>query len=454
VSFERVRNPAPRLPHRLPSGRGATEQPNNTDDAVELTPRFWLALLATGVTTGVAGMGLMALLFGVEDLAYGSRHPDFQAAVTRASGLHRVIALLVAGAIGGVAWWALRRWTKGSAEIDDAVWSGVPLAARRSLGSGILSEVVVGLGASLGREAAPKLFGGLAGGTIGRRLGLTPAQVRLLIACGGGAGLACVYNVPLAGALFTAEVLLGAVSVPVLLPALACSAIATLTAWIYLSHGPAYVDVPAYHTSAALVVFSVLAGPVLGLLAVGYVRMIGLVTYYRVTGAALIPSMVGVFAVVGAIGIRYPQLFGNGKDMAHVVLLGGGTVGVLLALAVLKPLVTAACLGAGASGGVLTPTLASGAVLGGGLGLLWSDAWHGTSAGAYAMVGAAAFVGAAMQAPVSGLVLLLELTHSGFGLLVPMIIATGLATLLVRYLDGYSIYSARLRPQVEQPARA
>jgi CIC family chloride channel protein len=86
-------------------------------------------------------------------------------------------------------------------------------------------------------------------------------------------------------------------------------------------------------------------------------------------------------------------------------------------------------------------------VLGAGLGLLWSDMWGGTSPGAYAVVGAAAFVGAGMMAPVSGLVLVLELTHTGFSLLIPMIIATGLATLLVRYLDGYSIYTARLPAQ-------
>jgi CIC family chloride channel protein len=447
VTTERVRTPPPRLPRRLPSGRGATEQPNNTDETAALTPRFWAALLATGVLTGGFGMGLMALLFGVEDLAYGPRHPDFQSAVERASGLHRLTALLVAGVIGGVAWWLLRRWTRGSAEIDDAVWRDQPLAPVRSLGTSLISEVVVGLGASLGREAAPKLMGGVAGSLLGRRLGLSAAQVRLLVACGGGAGLACVYNVPLGGALFTAEVLVGAVSVPVLLPALACSAVATLIAWAYLSNGPTYIDVPAYHVSAALVVFSVVAGPVLGLLAVGYVRLIGLVSHRRVSGVKIIPAMLAVFAVVGAVGIHYPQLFGNGKDMAHMALLGEGTVGLLIVLAVLKPLLTAACLGAGASGGLFTPTLSTGAVLGAGLGLLWSDMWGGTSPGAYAVVGAAAFVGAGMMAPVSGLVLVLELTHTGFSLLIPMIIATGLATLLVRYLDGYSIYTARLPAQ-------
>jgi len=78
--------------------------------------------------------------------------------------------------------------------------------------------------------------------------------------------------------------------------------------------------------------------------------------------------------VLGVIGIRYPQLFGNGQDMARDAFIGGGSLGLLLALFALKPLVTALCLGSGASGGLFTPTLSTGAVLGGFLGLAWNIA--------------------------------------------------------------------------------
>jgi H+/Cl- antiporter ClcA len=71
--------------------------------------------------------------------------------------------------------------------------------------------------------------------------------------------------------------------------------------------------------------------------------------------------------------------------------------------------------------------------------------------GAYAMIGAAAMIGAGMQAPLSALALVLELTHSGFSLMVPMIAATVIATALARYIDGYSIYSARLNPEAPSP---
>ena len=150
------------------------------------------------------------------------------------------------------------------------------------------------------------------------------------------------------------------------------------------------------------------------------------------------------FGVLGVIGIWYPQLFGNGLDMARDAFLGIGGLGLLLALFALKPLVTAMCLGSGASGGLFTPTLATGAVLGGALGIAWSLAWPGSPSGAFAMVGAAAMIGASMQAPLSGLALVLELTHSGFGLMVPMMAATAIATLVAFHVDGYSIYSARL----------
>jgi H+/Cl- antiporter ClcA len=153
------------------------------------------------------------------------------------------------------------------------------------------------------------------------------------------------------------------------------------------------------------------------------------------------------------IGIAYPQLFGNGKDMAHDAFVGAAGFGVLLALFVLKPLVTAMCLGSGAAGGLFTPTMSTGAVFGGAFGIAWSLVWHGSPAGAYALVGAAAMLGAAMQAPLASLALVLELTHGGFRIMVPMLAATVIATIVARYIDGYSIYSARLPPLRGGPPR-
>ena len=449
---ERERIPPPVIRRRIASGRGAMEQPNASQDGdASLTVRFWIALALTGVATGLLGDFLMWVLAVFERAAFHYQTGSYQNAVAAVSGLRRVVSLSIAGVVGAVGWYLIRRLLRHDrAEIDDALWRGDGhLSFRRSILTSVLSEVVIGMGASIGREAAPKLMGGASGSAVARWFNLTPAQRRLLVACGGGAGLAAVYNVPIGGALFTAEVLYGSLSLPVVLPALACTLIATFTGWIYLPGGATYTDVPRYHFSASLMVWSVLAGLVMGLLAVLYVRIIGFASHHRASGATIFWMMPLVFVGVGVIGIWYPQLFGNGKDMAHEAFLGVGSVWLLLALFALKPVVTAFTLGSGAGGGVFTPFLSTGAVLGGFLGVVWSYLWPGTPVGAYALVGAAALLGASMQAPLAGLVLVLELTHGGFDIAVPMITATVLATLLVRHIDGYSMYSARLPSHAE-----
>jgi CIC family chloride channel protein len=423
------------------------EQPNASHDGdAALTPAFWIAVVLTGVATGLLGDAMMAILFFFEHTAFDYHHGTFETAVTHASALRRVAVLMIAGAFGGIAWYLLRRYLKDKkAEIDDALWNGTGhLSFRRSLGTSIISEIVVGMGASLGREAAPKLLGGASGSALAGWFRLAPAQRRLLVACGAGAGLAAVYNVPFAGALFAAEILVGSITLPIVLPALACAGIATVTAWLYLPDHATYADIPDYHSHARLIVWALIAGPIIGLLASVYLRLVGLISHRKITGRATLIAPLIAFTILGLIGIAYPQLFGNGADMAHEVFLGRGGLGLLLALAALKPLVTALCLGSGAAGGLLTPVLSTGAVLGGALGIIWTQAWPGSPIGTYALIGAAATIGAAMQAPITALALVLEFTHAGFDLMVPMLLATVTATAITRYIDGYSIYSARL----------
>jgi chloride channel protein, CIC family len=438
--------PRPMIPRRIASGRGATEQPNACGDGeAALTRRFWAAVVLTGVAAGLFGVAMMALLTAVEHIGFGYDSGSFQSGVEQASGVRRAVALLVAGVIGGVGWHLLRRFTAGQrAEADEAAWFGADLSWQRSLGTSVLSEIVVGLGASLGREAAPKLMGALSGSVVARWSGLDAGQRRLLVACGAGSGLAAVYNVPLAGALFTAEIMIGVITLPVALPALACSGIATMTAWIYLPAQAVYVGVPDYPTTGSALVWAVVAGPAIGLVAVAFIRLVAVVSHHRARGRMVLVAPLGAFGVLAGIGQFFPQLFGNGKGIALDAFLGSGGVLLLLALFLLKPLVTALCLGSSASGGLLTPTLATGAALGGFLGSAWSLLWPGTPVGVFALVGAAAMLGAGMQAPLTALVLVLELTHAGFNLAAPLVVATVLATAVARRVDGYSIYSGRL----------
>lgn len=445
---DRERIPPPLLKRRLPSGRGAMMQPNVTHDGdAALTPRFWFAIVITGVVSGLLGDALMWLLKLTSYLAFGARgFDDFAAKVAAADGWSRLWPVLLGGVIAGVGWYLLRRFTPGrKSEVDDVLWTGEGrLSFRRSVGTSVLSEIVVGLGASLGREAAPKLMGAVSGNVLAGWLRLTPAQLRLLVACGAGAGFACVYNVPLGAALFTAEVLVGAVNLPVVLPALGCAGVATVTAWVGLPEHAVYVGLPEFAFAPRLLVWAMVVGVIIGLVAAGYVRLIGIVSHYRVTGRWALVAPLLAFGVLGLLALRWPLLYGNGADIARLAFVGGGSLGLFVALAVLKPLVTVACLGSGASGGLFTPVLSTGAALGAVLGIGWGHFWPGSPVGAYALIGAAAMIGAAMQAPLAGVALMLELTQGGFGLLVPMIVATVIATAITRWVDGYSIYSARL----------
>ena len=373
--------------------------------------------------------------------------------VAAASDARRVLCLAVAGVVGAVGWYVIRRLlSHETSDFDDALWRGDGgSACRRSFFTAVLSEVVVGLGASIGREAAPKLLGGASGTLASRVLALTPAQRRLLVACGGGAGLAAVYNVPLGGAIFTAEVLVGSFALPVVLPALACSLVATVTAWITLPARPTYPDVPHFALHATLLVWSVPAGLVVGLVALVYVRVIGWVAHHRARGAGPArPVIAFSWSASSASGTRSCSATARTWRTRPS---SASSIGLLFALAMLKPLVTAATLGAGAAGGLFTPVLATGAALGGFLGVAWT--WPGPApVGAFALVGAAAMIGAAMQAPLAGLVLVLELTHSSFTLAVPMMAATLIAAFIVRQVDGYSIYSARLPAFADDSAPA
>jgi CIC family chloride channel protein len=268
-------------------------------------------------------------------------------------------------------------------------------------------------------------------------------QRRLLVASGAGAGMAAVYNVPLGGALFALEVLLGSLSLPLVLPALTTSLVATAVAWVALGSRPTYL-VPTYDAHASQIFWALLIGPIAGFVSVLYVRLIAGAHELRPEGWRRVVAPIVVFIALGVVAIAYPQVLGNGKGVVQLALVGRLAVGVMAVLIVLKPLATAGCLGSGAPGGLFTPTLTLGVVLGGVLGDGWLQLWPGTPLGSYAVIGGAAVLAACMQAPLAAIVLLLELTHKVDGLMVPMLLAVVEATVLARLLRARSIYSARL----------
>ncbi len=433
--------------------RWFSPQPNVTGRGIVAgySARFWGLVVLIGVISGIGATLLMLLLHWVEHVAYGYGAGPFFGGVSASPGWRHVAALELAALLvaGGVLLFQ-RLPPSGAAEVSDALWvhsARMPLVG--SVIRGILSIVTVALGVSLGREGAPQVVGAASASNLADWAQLPVWQRRLLVASGAGAGFAAVYNVPLGGSLFALEVLLGSVALPLVLPALATSVVATAIAWIGLGTHPSYT-LPAYHLHASQMVWAMLAGPIIGVVAIAWVRLVRRAASMRPRrwGRYVAPAV--VFLILGVLSIPYPQLLGNGKGVVQVEALGGVSLGLAAVLFILKPLVTAACLGAGSPGGLFTPSLTIGVLLAGIMGTLWNHIWPGVPLGSYAVIGGGAFLAAAMQGPLSGVVLVLELTRNFDALMAPTLLAVIEATVIARRLGAPSIYSARVHAAEEQ----
>lgn len=398
----------------------------------------WLVRLVAvtalvGVGSGLSGLVVSFLLHGLEHITYGFGEGHFLDDLPTPSNGLRVGALLLAGLIGGFGWWALRRWGAKVVSVEAAV-DGKRMPTLSSLGNVALQIVIVGLGASIGREVAPRELAALAAQWITRRIGVSPRETKILVACGAGAGLAAVYDVPLGGAVFSVEILLAELSIATVLPALATSAIAALIARIVTSSSPLYIVAPL-HLTPSLVVWSVLAGPVLGFAALGFLALAKWATAHRPRGWTILVVMPAVFTGVGVLSIWFPQILGNGRALGQLGLTGTAPLAFISLVVLVKTVSTIGTIGAGAAGGTLTPSLALGAGLGAVLGGLWLVIWPGSGISAFAFVAAAAFLAASMKAPLTALVLVLEFTGQGTALLVPALLAIG-GSVAVGYVLG------------------
>jgi H+/Cl- antiporter ClcA len=407
--------------------------------------RFWAVVLGLGVITGLAAAGFVELLRLVERISYGVHRPSLLLAVEAAPSWRRVVVLVLAAVVVIIGLRLLGRAATGATEVTEAIWfrSG-HVAFVQSLGRGVLSIVTVGMGVSLGREGAPQLAGAAFASRASDWADLPVWQRRLLVAAGAGAGFGAVYNVPLGGSLFAVEVMLGTLALPLVLPALLMSLTATAMAWIFLGTNPTY-HVSADHFRASQLVFALLLGPIIGLVATGWTRLIAYANQHRPQGTGRWVAPVVVFGALGLLALQYPQLLGNGHGIVQLGISGNISLGLLVMLLILKPIVTAACITTGSPGGLFTPTFAVGVLLGGVAGNLWGHLWPGSVPGSYALIGGGAFLAASMQAPLSGTVLVLELTRHFDALMVPTLLAVVAATVLSRKLGARSIYSARMK---------
>lgn len=385
--------------------------------------------MLTGVGAGAVGMALMLLLHAVQHVAYGySLHrlvgPEtFFEGVSAASPARRVAVLLACGVVAGLGWYLLHRFARPLVRVEEAIASAdLRMPRLATTAHGLLQIVTVALGSPLGRERAPREIAAAYAGWLAERAQLTVEERRLVIACAAGAGLAAVYNAPLGGAAFALEGLLGTLAPRAVLLAFATSAIAVAVAWSGLGHHAVYT-VPDYPLDARLIVWSIAAGPLIGLAAHGF-RLATDQARARAPrdGRLLLLSPIQ-FAIVGLLAIPFPQLLGNGRAPAQLGFTGELGIGLAAALLALRIAITVSSFRAGADGGRLTPNLSNGALLAIVLGGLWSRVWSGAPLGAFAIVGATAFAAAAMQMPLTAVILMLEFTWIDLHFVVPILLA-------------------------------
>lgn len=406
---------------------------------------FWLAVVLTGLGTGLGAAALTGLLEWVQHAVWSGNGLDLLAAAAAAPGRQHIVVLLGAGLLTGAGQLLLVRLSSGNGiDITAAIWFHAGrLPAMRTLGSAVLSVVIVGMGVSLGREGAPKQAGAVVANLLSDRVRLSDEERRLLVACGAGAGMAAAYGVPLGGALFALEVLRGALALRFVVPALVTSLVATGVSWAFLPDAPTYL-IPSYPGSVSSAAWALLAGPIAGGVSVLYVRVIAWADRHRPKGWRRLAGPVLALGLLGAASIPFPQLLGNGRDVSELAFTGQVAPPLLLALVLLKPAATILCLGSGAPGGLFTPSLALGALLGGVLGYPWSWLWPGVPPGLFAVLGAGAVLAATTQGPISTVVLLMELTGHARSFIVPLLLVVAIATLVARTIEPRSIYDARL----------
>ena len=211
--------------------------------------RLGVALLLTGLLAGLVGIGFTHLLHAVQQFVFHgglvAGHVSFRELAQQASAGRRFAALLACGAVVGVCWTLLQRYGAPLMEVKTAVKQPEKdMPVKTTICHAVLQIVTVGMGSPLGREVAPREMSVALATPLSGCLKLSPAQKSVVLACASGAGLAAVYNVPLAATVFVLETLLVAWSVPMVLAALLACGVAVLVVRVGLGDTVQYAHLP------------------------------------------------------------------------------------------------------------------------------------------------------------------------------------------------------------------
>ena len=425
-----------------------------------------LALASLALAAG-AGSGLIVAIFRLA-LVQADRWRN--ELIARAH--HRPLVgfvLVVAGCAAAVAAaaWLVRRFSpyasgSGIPQVEAALTGDLLPAPPRLLPVKFFGGLLaIGAGMALGREGPSVQMGAVVADLIGKWFRRSWPDQRTLLAAGAGAGLAVAFNAPIAGAVFVIEELVRRLETRIAIAALGASSAAILISRLFLGDAPDFqvaisaqavtATGPLPYAVAAIWPLYIVLGIVAGIAASLYNRTI----LGAVTLAAWLDQRwpveiqaAAIGALVGIIGWFAPGLIGGGDDITQRALAGGAVVGMIPLAFLLRFGLGAACYAARTPGGLFAPLLVLGAQLGLAGGVLCRLAFPdlGIEPEAFAVVGMAAFFAGVVQAPVTGIVLVTEMT-AAFTTLLPMLAACFAAMVAANLLRSVPIYDS-LRERV------
>ncbi|HWB41193.1 MAG TPA: chloride channel protein [Gemmatimonadales bacterium] len=416
-------------------------------------------LLGFAVVIGIAGGLGVVLFYRLIDLAYYLYYLR-PAVFLTASGILAYRPLLTGF---GMLWAHLIMLGPGRGhdgltvpDVQRAVArEGGRLAARPALARTAASAVTLGAGGAAGSEGPVAVLGAAIASFLGQAFRFDPARTKVLVAAGAAAGISAAFNAPLAGAFFALEEILGSLAVGAFPPVVVASVVAGVVSHIFLGNNPAF-PIPeeyGYTLQREVFVFYPFLGLVAGLVAALFVKVFfgteSLVK--RVEGPRWGVAFLGGVVVGVLVLFSKGLLVGHGHLAVHLDVFGRMSWTSLSLLALGSILATSITLNTGGSGGVFTPSLYVGAATGGAFGVALTGLFPdlGLHPEAYALVGMGAVVAAATNAPITGILLVFEMTND-YEIVVPLMVTTVIANLVARRLEPDSLYSGWLRRRGER----
>lgn len=358
------------------------------------------------------------------------------------------------------AWLIMRRIGRGheGMNVPDVqlavVKRGGDIETRPALARTAASAVTIGSGGSAGTEGPVVVFAAWIGSWLGRTFRFAPSRVVVLVGCATGAAISAAFNAPLAGAFFALEEIVGSLSGPSFAPVVVASVVAAVVTRTIFGNHPAF-PIPhefGYNHVVEVVVFFPVLGIVCGLFSALYVR-----SYFEASELekrlpvprAAIPWIGG--ALVGLmVFLSGGILVGYGHLAISVDIFGRMAWYALFALALGKIVATSITLQFGGSGGVFTPSLYIGAATGGAVGVAFKDLFPslGINPAVYGLVGMGAIVAGATDAPITGMLLVFEMTND-YAIVLPLMLTVVICHAVARRLEPDSLYSGWLRRRGE-----